>query len=137
MVWPFKRNLFSSNFTCYYLLRVWLQLLSEWTKSYGVTIQMKPLQQYFSHDTIYLVRSSTFRVCESIPVVWPFKWNLFNRALARCYCLAINRTRSDSFVTWASVLTMHEKLQKDKCKKGTKRFIPKMSVELRKLFWMT
>ena len=70
-------------------------------KSYGVTIHMKPLQQYFhmilfmqyvvltfesvdeilrcdhsketssailSHDTIYLVRSSTFRVGESILV---------------------------------------------------------------------
>ena len=24
-------------------------------KSYGVTIQMKPLQQYFSHGTIYIV----------------------------------------------------------------------------------
>ena len=35
------------------------------------------------YDTIYLVRSFTFRVCESGQMVWQFKWNLFNRALAR------------------------------------------------------
>ena len=26
---------------------MWFKLLSLWSKSYGVTIQMKPLQQYF------------------------------------------------------------------------------------------
>ena len=35
MEWPFKENLY---LVC---------ILSLWMKSYGVTIQMKPLQQYF------------------------------------------------------------------------------------------
>ena len=46
-------------------------------RSYGVTIQMKPLQQYF-HGTIYLVCNSNFWVCGWNPMVLPFKWNLFN-----------------------------------------------------------
>ena len=79
-------------------------------KSYGVTIQMKPLQQYFhvillkltfdsvdeilwcyhssetssavvSHGTIYYVCSSNFCVCEWNPMLLPFKWNLFGSTL--------------------------------------------------------
>ena len=31
---------------------MWFKLLNLWTKYYGVTIQMKFLQQYFSHNTV-------------------------------------------------------------------------------------
>ena len=31
----------------------WFQLLRLWTKSYGVTIQVKPLQQYF-HMVLFI-----------------------------------------------------------------------------------
>ena len=36
-----------SYFVWYYLFSMSFQLLSLWMKSYGVTIQMNPLQQYF------------------------------------------------------------------------------------------
>ena len=52
MVLPFKWNLFSSTFTWYYLIGMFF-LLSLWMKSYGVTIQMKPLQQYF-HTVLFI-----------------------------------------------------------------------------------
>ena len=47
-------------------------------KSYYVTIQMKPLQQYFHMALFILVCSSNFWVCGWNPMVWPFKWNLFS-----------------------------------------------------------
>ena len=50
-------------------------------KSYAITIQMKPLHQYFSHGTIYLGCSSNFWVCGWNPVVLPFKWNRFGSTL--------------------------------------------------------
>ena len=43
MVLLFKWNLFSSTFTWYHLFRVLLWLLCLWMKSYGITIQLKPL----------------------------------------------------------------------------------------------
>ena len=43
MVLPFKWNLFSSTFTWYHLFRMLLWLLCLWMKSYGITIQLKPL----------------------------------------------------------------------------------------------
>ena len=36
-----------------YLFSMRVQLLSLWMKSYGVTIQMKPLQQYF-HMVLFI-----------------------------------------------------------------------------------
>ena len=42
--WPFKWNIFSSTFTWYYLFSM---------RSYGVTIQMKPLQHYF-HMVLFI-----------------------------------------------------------------------------------
>ena len=43
-VWPFKWKLLSSNFLWYCLLCCKFSL---WTKSYGVTIQIKPLWYHF------------------------------------------------------------------------------------------
>ena len=51
---------FSSSFTWYYVVLI----LILWMKSYGVTIQMKPLpSELLSHGTIFLVKSS----CVAIP----------------------------------------------------------------------
>ena len=47
MAWPFNLNVTSSEvFTWYYLFSVKFLLWSLWTKSYGVTIQIRPVQQY-------------------------------------------------------------------------------------------
>ena len=53
MVLPLNWNLFSNTFTWYYLFSMLLLLLSLWIRSYGVTIQMKPLQQYF-HVVVFI-----------------------------------------------------------------------------------
>ena len=50
---PFKWNPFSSTFTWYYLFSMYFKLLSLWTKSCSVTIQMKPLQPYF-HMVLFI-----------------------------------------------------------------------------------
>ena len=76
MVWTFKWSLFSSSCTWYYLFCTKFWLLSLLMKSYGVTIQMKPLQQYFHMVLLVLSVVPTFESVYEI-VVWPFKWNLF------------------------------------------------------------
>ena len=37
----------------------WFQLLSLWTQTYGVTIQLKPLQQYF-HMMLFVFQYFTY-----------------------------------------------------------------------------
>ena len=53
MVWPFKWKLFRRTFTWCYLFSMYWLILSLWIKSYGVAIQMKPLQQYF-HMVLFI-----------------------------------------------------------------------------------
>ena len=55
-------------------------------KSYGVTIQMKPLQQYF-HIVLFIkyVVLPFVWVCGPNSMVLPFKWNLFARTFAQYY----------------------------------------------------
>ena len=66
-----------------------IKVLNLWTKSYGVTIQMKPLQQYFPwYYCIYLVCSSNFWVWRWNPMVLPFKWNLFSNTFSWSYSLS-------------------------------------------------
>ena len=60
-VWPFKENLFSSNFTWYYFFSMQFWLSRLWMKSYGVTIQIKPLEQYFHMVLLnHILTSSIF-----------------------------------------------------------------------------
>ena len=40
----------------------WLLLLSPWMKSYGVTIQMKPLQQCFHIDRGYYMAVRRYKI---------------------------------------------------------------------------
>ena len=47
-----KKSFHSQSHLCRQLR--WFKLLSLWVKSYGVTIQMKPLQQYFHVVLIYI-----------------------------------------------------------------------------------
>ena len=71
MVLPFKWNLFSSTFTWCYLYSTFFELSSLWMKSYDVTIQIKPLQQYFHMVLLfYLVCLSNFWVCRWNPMKW-------------------------------------------------------------------
>ena len=59
-------------------------------KSYGMTIQMKPLQQYF-HKVLFIKyeRSSKFWGCGRNPVVWTFKLNLFGSTFTAYYLLSM------------------------------------------------
>ena len=82
MVLPFKWNLFSSAFTWCYLFSMSFQL-----KSYGVTIHMKPLQQYFHMILFILYVVLTFWVCRQNPMVPPFKKYLFSSTFTYHYSL--------------------------------------------------
>ena len=54
-------------------------------KSYGVTIQMKPLQQY-SHMVLFISYVAlTFESAYGNPIMLPFKGNLFDRTFAPYY----------------------------------------------------
>ena len=44
----------------------WFQLLSLWTQTYGVTIRLKPLQQY-SHTMLFVFQYSTYWLLEFLP----------------------------------------------------------------------
>ena len=61
---------------CFHLT---LPLADRMMKSYGVTILMKRLQQYFQMvNTINIACGSNFRVCGWNPMVLLFEWNLFS-----------------------------------------------------------
>ena len=91
MVLPFKWNLSCSTFTWYYLFSVKFQLLIPYI---ALTFRVDELlwcdhsNETFlavvSHDTIYLLCSTSFWVCGWHPMVWPFKWNHFDRTFT-CY----------------------------------------------------
>ena len=76
---PIKWNLSNSTFTWCYLFSLKFSLLSLWTNSCDVSIQMKPLQQYFQMVLFLLVCRSNFWVCGWNPMVLPSKWNLLSR----------------------------------------------------------
>ena len=58
-------------------------------KSYCVTNQMKPLQQYFQMVlfiyNVVCTCSSNFWVCGWNPMVWQIKWNLFSSTFTGYY----------------------------------------------------
>ena len=95
MVLPFKWNLSCSTFTWYYLFSVKFQLLIPYialTFSVDELLWCDHSNETFlavvSHDTIYLLCSTSFWVCGWHPVVWPFKWNHFDRTFT-CYMYVI------------------------------------------------
>jgi len=85
----------------------WFWHLGLWMKSYSVTIQMKPLQQYF-HMTLFIFQYFTNEIwdsswililgtlgSESVKVIltlecvmWPFKWLLFSSTFMWYYFIS-------------------------------------------------
>ena len=79
VVWPFKWKLLSSTFLWYCSLCCtrWFYLLSLWTKSYDVTIQMKALCRYF-HLMIFVCQNFRKRNLEvwskfAFGYIWQWK----------------------------------------------------------------
>ena len=82
----FSMNLSTLSLAAWISLVRWLWHLSLWTidnsRSYGVTLQMKATEQFFSYGAVYYDvqshRGSAFWVSRQNPMVWPFKWKLLN-----------------------------------------------------------
>ena len=62
----------------------WFQLLSLWTQTYGVTIRLKPLQQYF-HIMLFVFQYFTYWLLEFLPNIdFGHLFNSIERYMEQC-----------------------------------------------------
>ena len=85
LVWPLKRNPFSSTLRWYYLFRMYNLTFESVDEILWCDHLNDTSSAVLSHCTIYLVCSSTFWVWRWNPMVWPFKWNLFSSTFTWYY----------------------------------------------------
>ena len=107
----FSSSLSTLSLAAWISLVRWFWHLSLWTidnsRSYGVTLQMKATEQFFSYGAVYYdVQSqsgSAFWVSRRNPMVWPFKWKLLNSTFTiRYYLCFLQNEILNSFriLTW-------------------------------------